>query len=273
MLLFGRIDGGITMFRQVFLLVTAGCALSGCALINSRAADLKGENDRLLIWKSNYSAGLQTKNGTCAQGALTALATSLKGGLKIQGDTGAATKGTGELSFGQQQALAMINASNAQTAYANIAFFYLCQISANYKGILTADQIIHMWDSANKAVSIVSVAGTIASNTNSVPLTSIDEPATAAKPDAGSAQGADAGKPPAKPANNTSEKTKPTNTVTNGQPAPNATPLSAQGVVSALQQLVAEPSPTGNKARTAQEPLTGSPSNGADQPSTEGTPR
>jgi hypothetical protein len=108
--------------------------------------------------------------GSCTQGALTATATSLKGAAKIQGSSPSAP--SGELSFGQQQALAMINASNNQTAYANIAFFYLCQITGNLKDKLSADQVVQMWGQTNLAVATVGVAGTIPSTVNSASLES-----------------------------------------------------------------------------------------------------
>lgn len=132
------------------------CALGGCATINSRSISYTEHGDRLYVWKSNYSAGMASKEGgICAQGALTAVATSLTGSAK--GSGGAPSTPSAELTFGQQQALAMVNASNNQTAYANIAFFYLCQIANNAK--LTPDQIVQMWSQTNLAIAMVGAAG------------------------------------------------------------------------------------------------------------------
>lgn len=117
---------------------------------------LQEHGDRLYVWKSNYSAGMASKDGgICAQGALTAVATSLTASAK--GSGGAPNTPSAELTFGQQQALAMINASNNQTAYANIAFFYLCQIANNAK--LSPDQIVQMWSQTNLAIATVGAAG------------------------------------------------------------------------------------------------------------------
>ncbi|WP_152555443.1 hypothetical protein [Sphingomonas sp. FUKUSWIS1] len=249
------------MLKSPFWAMIAGCGLSGCALLNTRAVELKPGSDRLLIWKSNYSAGLSGAGGTCAQGALTANATSLKAAAKGEGaTTGNAAKGSGELSFGQQQAIAMLNASNAQTAYANIAFFYLCQISSNYKGVLTADQVIHMWDSANKAVTIVSTAGAIASTisssniettTKTVEKNASDsgsdtETPTDTASDSGAPKGDEASTETGKPETGGTK----TVTTTAEQPATTLPTTTTTAVMDALKSFVAEPSPVGNSARS-----------------------
>lgn len=61
------------MRAALFSTLAAATVLGGCAHMNSRAIayDSTG-GDRLFVWGSNYSAGIGTNDGICAQAATTA---------------------------------------------------------------------------------------------------------------------------------------------------------------------------------------------------------
>ena len=138
------------------------CNLAGCAKWKDSTAmayssDVDG---KVFIWRSNYSAGIGTKNGLCAQGALTAVANNMDASAKAgAGLAGVIVPGLGSgnkedlakaaLSLGQS--VTLTNATNNQTAFANISLFYLCQISLNRN--LDAKTIAQMWETTNKTIA------------------------------------------------------------------------------------------------------------------------
>jgi hypothetical protein len=146
---------------------------TGCAKINSTGISyLKSDAQRVFIWKSNYSAGMGTNRGICAQGALTAMAANTN--LKID-----PPPSVPKLEFTAQlnQAIARINSSNNQTAFANNAYFYLCQISLNsvivkqetdehgkpvttWSPALSQDKLLEMWNAIAKAAPMISANAT-----------------------------------------------------------------------------------------------------------------
>jgi len=72
----------------------------------------------------------------------------------------------------------LINASNAQTTFTNISYFYLCQIALNNE--LPDDKIVEMWTATAQAASKIGVDGTIAS-TLQAPNGEHDNPHTASQ--------------------------------------------------------------------------------------------
>jgi len=147
-------------------------ALTGCVYGDSRAISFanpeQGNAQRIFVWKSEYSAGMGGTDGMCAQGALTTKATSKDQGMSIT-DSMIPKAGDGadliKLKNRVAQSVILTNVSNGQTAYANIALFYLCQISLNQK--LKAAEITKMWKIANDTAIRVSANaakyGTVAS--------------------------------------------------------------------------------------------------------------
>ena len=112
------------MLRKSTALAILLLIMPGCAKINSTAISYPSTDaQRLFIWKSNYSAGMGTNSGICAQGALTAFSSNVTGSIPI--------KGVLEADVGVTNSVSNINATNNQTAYANISLFYFCQIALN----------------------------------------------------------------------------------------------------------------------------------------------
>jgi len=144
--------------------------LGGCATLDRSAMSYKpdqkgGDGQRVFIWKSNYSAGIASHGGVCAQGALTTEAKSsqitaqlsaevLKAFSQIPGAS-AASGDLAKVSRSAASNVMLTNATNGQTAFANLAFFYLCQISLNSQS-LSGDQIVQMWKITHDQVAKVS---------------------------------------------------------------------------------------------------------------------
>ncbi|WP_374274458.1 hypothetical protein [Brevundimonas sp.] len=146
---------------RVLGLAAAALALQGCAAWDSHGISYQGKADRLFVWKSDYSAGIGTNNGICAQGALTARAANTSADLGVS-DRALSVLGTPvgqgqnserliDIAASQTQAVSMVNATNAQTAYANIAYFYLCQIALNQQ--LDGSTIQTMWRDTSVAIA------------------------------------------------------------------------------------------------------------------------
>jgi uncharacterized protein YceK len=122
--------------KKILSIIVVTCVVSGCAKINSTAISYRGADaQRLFVWKSNYSAGMGTNSGICAQGALTALASSTDLDAKLPNG-----KEITDFGVKQTQSIARINSSNNQTAFANISLFYLCQIVLNSRKKTTVDE-------------------------------------------------------------------------------------------------------------------------------------
>ncbi len=152
--------------KKIIMVAILSASLAGCAKWNStgisyipptnaRGNELLEYSDgskpnaqRVILWDSKYSAGISTKDGTCAQGAL-----SVKSGsLSLSADT------IGEIAKPEVNASTsalLVNATNGQTSFANISFFYLCQISLNNED-LTGDQIVKMWLASNATAQKIS---------------------------------------------------------------------------------------------------------------------
>jgi hypothetical protein len=160
--------------KKLAILVMFALPLAGCAHLDSRAisyADGPPGADtnyqRLFIWGSDYSAGMGTRSGICAQAATTAQARSSK--TKVEAGNGVlaalnpaqlASLDEGKLaaiSRATNESVMLTNATNGQTAFANIAFFYLCQISLN--GQLPDTHIATMWEKTINAVANVAKEG------------------------------------------------------------------------------------------------------------------
>jgi hypothetical protein len=162
------------MNKKLSFIIALILIAPGCAKINSTGISFaKTDAQRLFIWKSNYSAGMGTNSGICAQGALTAFATSADFSANLPKQIPPT-----DIGYKQTQAIARINSSNNQTAYANISFFYLCQIMLNSmkktttesigsdgktKDIITViepsistDKILEMWKSSNQTATLIS---------------------------------------------------------------------------------------------------------------------
>lgn len=158
---------GNLMTKAIFSALFLIPLLSGCAHMNSRAiAYGDTAEDKLFVWGSQYSAGIGTNGGMCAQAATTARATSVGTdvavGDKALGLINPATLTSedngklAEVAVSTNQSVMLTNATNAQTAFANIAFFYLCQISLNQK--LQPNEIVEMWKATTGAISSVGTA-------------------------------------------------------------------------------------------------------------------
>lgn len=121
---------------------------------------------RVFIWHSDYSAGIGTKNGICAQAATTMRSTSVEAEAKATDALAKVVAGqavgdpkeaaSGILRLNQNSALT--NATSVQTSYANISLFYLCQISLNQE--LEAETIKAMWAKAHEAAVSLSKEAT-----------------------------------------------------------------------------------------------------------------
>lgn len=155
-------------------LAACGIALaplaSGCAMMDSRAISFPDRGNarnyqRLFMWRSHYSAGMGTNGGICAQAATTAQARSSDtrvtagGGLLVPfspAQLGAMSEAQlAAVSRTSNTNVMLTNATNGQTAFANIAFFYLCQLSLNNS--LTDEQVASLWRSTLETVERVSI--------------------------------------------------------------------------------------------------------------------
>jgi hypothetical protein len=157
--------------KKALILASLALQLGGCAAMNSRAMSYRNEeggNQRVFLWGSQYSAGIGSNNGVCAQPATTARTTSASGeanaGVALvqalqpaldQLSPGEAAR----VGFGITQSVMLTNATNPQTAYANIAYFYLCQIALNNKQGLGPDHIVQMWTEVSRTISTVALTG------------------------------------------------------------------------------------------------------------------
>lgn len=147
--------------------------------------DIKGGyGQRVFIWKADYSAGIASQGGVCAQGALTANAKSMEMTANLSNDIVQIAKaspnslGEGDLAkvgIAANNNVMLTNATNGQTAFANIAFFYLCQITLNNNSrkfvhteghsgktlqsdtdSLSGENIVQMWKDTLDRVSLIS---------------------------------------------------------------------------------------------------------------------
>lgn len=163
------------MIKKVAALVFVA-GVSGCAnnIAANRISAESYSNDarqtsysRVFAWDSKYSAGIGNSNGLCAQGALTAEASSVGAALDAAAkNVDVVAKGA----FEAAEAVSAINTSNAQTAFANIGYFYVCQIalnsqSANGKGQpLSPNQVVELFKSVSDVIpKVTSGTGEIAS--------------------------------------------------------------------------------------------------------------
>lgn len=160
-----------TGLTAALALILTGCANNLTANRISAESYSNDQNEtsysRVFAWDSKYSAGIGNSNGLCAQGALTAEASSVGAALE------AAAKKVDVVAKGgleAAEAVSAINTSNAQTAFANIGYFYVCQIalnsqSANARGEpLTPDQVVELFQSVSDVIpKVTSGTGEIAS--------------------------------------------------------------------------------------------------------------
>lgn len=163
------------MIRKMsVLLFVAG--LSGCAnnIAANRISAESYSNDRgqtsysrVFAWDSKYSAGIGNSNGLCAQGALTAEASSVGAALEAAAKkVDVVAKGA----FEAAEAISAINTSNAQTAFANIGYFYVCQIALNSQSAsargaaLSPSEVVELFKSVSDVIpKVTSGTGEIAS--------------------------------------------------------------------------------------------------------------
>lgn len=140
---------------------------SGCAYLNTDSRVYKDSS--LFVWDSDYSAGVGTKGGICVQAATTMTASNLEANIAASNEImrlavptlQAANEGELiDLGMQQTQTVAQTNVSTAQTSFANIAFFYLCQVSLNRA--LEEDSIVQMWRATTEALpTIGQTSGTV----------------------------------------------------------------------------------------------------------------
>ena len=151
------------MIRAAFGVLLAVC-VGGCAGLDRSAISYKPigtetSPQRLFVWRSNYSAGVSSQGGICVQAATTARAMSAE--LDVAANTAllkalvptlaaAGNEEAAKASAAIRQSVMLTNATSGQTAYANIAYFYLCQISQNKN--LSSDQVVSMWSEVTKTV-------------------------------------------------------------------------------------------------------------------------
>lgn len=135
--------------------------LSGCAWqhLTSDSYVHGGNTNRVFVWNSDYSAGIGTEHGICAQGALTATARTAALGAQVA-DKAKTIDARAAAEYAE--AVAALNVSSVQTSYANIAYFYLCQISLNRTGEtsdgrLTGNQIEAMFKAVGESAAKINV--------------------------------------------------------------------------------------------------------------------
>ena len=122
---------------------------------------------QLYVWRSDYSAGIGQNGQMCAQAATTARATGASADASVNTAVLAAVapqlaalppQEAAALTASLQQSVMLTNSTNGQTAFANIAYFYLCQISLNAKDKLSSADILKMWSDVTAAVPKVGAA-------------------------------------------------------------------------------------------------------------------
>lgn len=169
--------------RSRWLLMCCTLILSGC--VNNVTAnrishesyankvfDKEGREisfTRVFAWDAKYSAGIGNSNGVCAQGALTAEASSVGAAIDAAAKVANAPADPRvKASFEGAKAVTGLNATNAQTSFANIGYFYICQLALNSMsrsgGGMSDEQIVEMFEKVtDTAPKITSDAGSIAS--------------------------------------------------------------------------------------------------------------
>jgi hypothetical protein len=157
--------------------------LSGCAHMHSRSiAYEKTSASQMYVWRSDYSAGVGSEGKFCAQAATTARATGASGNASVSTSVLAAVapqlatlppSEAAAMKAAIQQSAMLTNSTNGQTAFANIAFFYLCQVSLNAGDKLSAADILKMWSDVNATAPKIGVAN---SGTSSINVQAADLP-------------------------------------------------------------------------------------------------
>ncbi|MEL7686381.1 hypothetical protein AAG596_02670 [Citromicrobium bathyomarinum] len=156
------------MKKKIILLACASITLSGCAnnLLANRISsesypDNKKEDSysRVFAWDSKYSAGAGNSKGMCVQGALTADAGSIGASVKaLKNDSDLSADAALEAA----ETVTALNMTNAQTAFANIAYFYACQIALNSisaepgHGRLSDTNIVKLFESVSETIPDIS---------------------------------------------------------------------------------------------------------------------
>jgi hypothetical protein len=148
--------------------------VSGCAHMQSRAiAYQEPSASQLYVWRSDYSAGIGNEGKICAQAATTARATGASADASLSTSVLAAVapqlatlppSEAAALTASLQQSVMLTNSTNGQTAYSNIAFFYLCQISLNAGDKLSAADIVKMWSEVNATAPKIGTTNSGTSN-------------------------------------------------------------------------------------------------------------
>lgn len=121
--------------KKIVVTIAALSTLSGCAswdigarsYYDSEKDGTQRPGSRVFVWNSDLSAGIGNSDGQCAQGALTMTSESLAAALQANNATG--TQATGGIDYARTAEA--LNVSSVSTAYANIAYFYLCQLALN----------------------------------------------------------------------------------------------------------------------------------------------
>lgn len=188
------------MMLRLVVLSASACALAGCAYMDSAARVYEASG--LYVWDSAYSAGIGTENGVCVQAATTMTAANIDANVKASNDImrlvtpGITATNEGDLiNLGakQTETVALTNVSTSQTAFANIAFFYLCQISLNSS--MEEESIVQMWEATVEALPSI--------GQSTVPMLSIrPDPIGAGNLGNGGAGNGGVGASPAGPAGN-----------------------------------------------------------------------
>lgn len=149
------------MIIRLAMIAGAAFAASGCAMLHTDARVY--ERSGLYVWASDYSAGIGTQHGVCVQSATTMTAANLEANIEASNElmklANPAMTDTNEgalinLGVQQTETVAQTNTSTAQTAYANIAYFYLCQITLNRQQ-MTDQQIVTMWEASTNAIAAI----------------------------------------------------------------------------------------------------------------------
>ncbi|WP_299328198.1 hypothetical protein [Parasphingopyxis sp.] len=116
-------------------LVCALAVLPGCAwtqLTSDSYLDANGRQaGQVFVWNSEYSAAVGNRIGTCAQGALTMSARSFAGALEASQELAAQGQQSARAAAEFAENVSALNVSNTQTSFANISYFYACQIVLN----------------------------------------------------------------------------------------------------------------------------------------------
>ena len=188
------------MMRLVAMLVL-GVTLSGCGIAHMESRGIAYASDRtawkngtvreskaqrLFVWKSDYSAGIGTEEGICVQGALTAVAKGTEASAKLgpaallavnPALSAKATEDLVTIGAKQSQSVMLTNTTNGQTAFANIALFYLCQISLNRS--LDPATIASMWAETHRTLALIKPENAGVSGTSSKAPGSATQPVDA----------------------------------------------------------------------------------------------